>query len=193
MSKQAEVSSLLRELGLPAEEILELVEGNPSAALPYHNNKHNYSVAYHAYTIAQEMLIVSESQAIHLLVAGLFHDYGHTGEGTPDLVNVEQALQAITNNQVFFRKAGLSPWLLRKLIHSTLNPAVGNYDVLERIIRDADLLGWTEPDISSQLAGLSAELGTPVTEESTKVFLQQATIYTFPARRKLVNAGWLTR
>jgi hypothetical protein len=187
---KAAVSSCLEEQHLPVKEILELSDGNPAAFFPYHNNEHCLLFAVNAYSIGKNLKLNSY-ELKHLLVAGIFHDFDHTGGSTPDVNNILRALKFIHAKHDFFVNAGLTPFYLRQLIQATQNPPRDMYTVSEHIMRDADLLGWCEPETSHMRHGLSTELGIPVTIRSTKSFLNNAFIHTKQARNKLFVAGWI--
>jgi hypothetical protein len=184
----------LLEVGLPVEELLTLSDGNPSAGLPYHNNDHCYNVAVDAYDLGKEFPEISESTLKHLLVAGLFHDYAHTGYSHPDVLNIAAALQFIDEISLKLVSMGLSSTRIAHLIYSTMNPAPpgGIHRLDEMIMRDADLLGWCQEENQEKfLEGLTIEFEEPVTRESTKKFLSSTKFYTEQAVEKFKDAGWI--
>jgi len=188
---EAAVRSRLQEAELPVTGILKLASRNPAASLPYHNNEHNYVFAVNAYDIGVQ-LGYNSYDLRHLLVAGIFHDYDHTGTAGPDSDNIRKALKFIDFYEVFFSvECKLTPAYLKQLIQATENPGRQMYRPVEQIMRDADMMGWCEQDTSSMMSGLSKELGIPVTAHSTKQFLSNLRIYTTPAKKKLIVAGWL--
>ena len=190
MSLEAVVRSLLQHHDIPEQVIMKLTAGNPAASLPYHNNEHNFMLAVNAHSIG-EQLGMEDDLLKHLLVAGMFHDYNHTGTTLPDSVNIQKALHFLHQNSQVFIEAGLSVPLLQVLIQATENPPAENYTLPEQVMRDADLLGWCDQDTEELMQGLAEEFGSPVTEQSTRDFLQNAHIYTEPARKKMRLAGWL--
>jgi hypothetical protein len=191
MINEAAVRSCLTEAGFTPDVFLNLVNMNPAASLPYHDNTHNYVVAVNAYQMGKE-LQMSTYQVNHMLVAGLFHDFDHTGGTLFDVTNIIRALKAVEDNREIFIRAGLQPWYVKQLIQATQNPPRTHYTIPEQVMRDADLMGWAEPGTRKLMTGLTAELGTPVTKETTKAFLREESRYmTEPARRKLVLAKWL--
>lgn len=186
---KAAVCSRLEEQHLPVKEIIGLSDGNPAASLPYHNNEHCLLFAVNAYDVGKS-LGLNSYELKHLLVAGIFHDYDHTGGTTPDVNNILRALKFVSSYGSFFIEAGLTPFYLRQLIQATQNPARNLYTLSEQVMRDADLLGWCEPQTRHMLQGLSQELGAPVTNSSTKKFLNDTVIHTVQARNKFSAAGW---
>lgn len=177
-------TTLVEEAGL-STDIVSFVDSNPSADLPYHNNTHNFIVGINAYMFGKQ-LGFSERDLQHVLVAGLFHDYAHTGGTEPDWVNVEKAAAYVISLRGELESHGLSIRHLSDLIWGTCNPDEGIYTIQQQVLRDADLMGWVDQNPDVLMEGLSAEIGVPVTEESTKAFLKARKIYTEPAKEKLL-------
>jgi 5'-deoxynucleotidase YfbR-like HD superfamily hydrolase len=165
-----------------------VVENNPSANAPYHNNHHMLHMAWLA-----DLLYQSETQQhgevcpIHLLVAALFHDYDHTAGVSPDSVNIEQAIDGWAAAYQKFQPANINPELVSELIRSTEYPYPTPALTLEaKCLRDADLLYTTvmgNPYIV--LRDLKAEmevlLGRTITEvemsEGYKEFIRKAELH----------------
>lgn len=188
------VGSRLLEVGLPVKALLTLSDGNPSLSLPYHNNDHCYNVAVDAYELGKEFLEISDNALRHLLVAGLFHDYAHTGYSHPDNLNIAAALQFIREISSELEKMSLDVRTIIRLIKATENPAPLNteYALDEMIMRDADLMGWCQEENHEKfLKGLSIEFEEPVTIESTKRFLSSTKFYTEQAEQKFKKSGWI--
>lgn len=191
------VGSRLEEAGLPSQVLLALSDGNPSSRLPYHNNDHCYNVAVDAFDLGKEYIgsgKVSLRMLQHILVAGLFHDYDHTGYSHPDKLNIDNAVMFIRSQTAIFSSLKLNTDRLIRLVKSTQNPARlhPEYNFEEQIMRDADLLGWChEQNHEKFLHGLSIEFEAPVTVESTKQFFRNTYFYTEAAKRKMTDAGWL--
>lgn len=175
--------ALLSEVGL-SETIVDFVDSNPSRNLPYHNNTHNFMVGANAYQFGEKLkFTVRDLQ--HVLVAGLFHDYAHTGGTDPDWVNVEKAVSYVESISTELKSYGLSSSYLISLIWGTCNPDEGEYTVQQQVLRDADLMGWIDQTPQELMEGLSKEIGVPVTAESTTQFLKTRKFYTQPARNKI--------
>ena len=189
-----EVGSRLVEAGLPATALLSYLDGNPSFNLPYHNNDHCYNVAADAYDLGKEYRELTLDDLRHLLVAGLFHDYAHTGYSHPDSMNITAAVHFIQTVERGLTGMGLEPEEVIRLIRATENPAppgVG-YRLDEKVMRDADLLGWCrESNREKFLHGLSIELEEPVTQDSTRKFLSSTKFHTRKAYEKFREAGWV--
>lgn len=193
---RASVDSRLLEVGLPSKVLLTFSDGNPSLNLPYHNNDHCYNVAVDAYDLGKMFPEISEETLKHILVAGLFHDYAHTGYSHPDNLNIAAALYFVRSISVPLLAMGLNVGTLIRLIKATENPSPPNveYSLDEMIMRDADLLGWCQEENHEKfLHGLTVEFEEPVTRESTKKFLSSTKFYTVHAVEKFKEAGWLDK
>lgn len=129
-------------------KLLAVQKTNPSANLPYHNNAHMQGV----WGICKELLEeeVGDDKPFTgdrdwdmaaLMVASLFHDWGHTGGKEPDIMNVLYARQFVAD---LLEKNGYSiPDHVKKIIDDLI--AVTEYpfiraprNILEAILRDAD-------------------------------------------------------
>jgi hypothetical protein len=188
------VDSRLTEVGLPSEALLTFSDGNPSLNLPYHNNDHCYNVAVDAFDLGKMFPEMDERSLRHLLVAGLFHDYAHTGYSHPDNLNIAAAEQYVFSIAPHLKAMGLNVGRIIRLIRATENPSPPNrkYSLDEKIIRDADLMGWCQEENHEKfLLGLSIEFEAPVTRESTKQFLSSTKFYTSHAVEKFKEAGWI--
>lgn len=90
VAKQLELSNFL----------MWVKEHNPSKDLPYHSNMHQILVAVMAhrlYTMSPHILTDDdESETLPaLFLAGLFHDYNHSGGTEPDSSNIQRALEGL--------------------------------------------------------------------------------------------------
>lgn len=188
------VGSRLLEVGLPSEVLLTFSDGNPSANLPYHNNDHCYNVAVDAYDLGKMFPEMNERSLRHLLVAGLFHDYAHTGYSHPDNLNIAAAEKYIKDIAPHLKSMEISVGRIIRLIRATENPSppTREYSTDEKIMRDADLMGWCQEENHEKfLLGLSIEFEEPVTKESTRKFLSSTKFYTVQAEKKFKEAGWI--
>jgi len=72
-----------------------ILENNPSQALPYHNLQHSLYVMFYAEKCWDSWRWGFEKECpVHVLLAALFHDFGHSGGLFPDGKNVEIAADA---------------------------------------------------------------------------------------------------
>jgi hypothetical protein len=190
------VGSRLVEVGLPSEALLTFSDGNPSLNLPYHNNDHCYNVAVDAYELGKMFPQINVRSLRHLLVAGLFHDYAHTGYSHPDNLNIAAAVQFVKQIGSDLKSMDINVGRIIRLIRATENPSppTREYSLDEKIMRDADLMGWCQEENHEKfLLGLSIEFEEPVTRESTKRFLSSTKFYTNHAVEKFKEAGWLEK
>lgn len=116
-------------------------DNNPSNDLPYHNWTHIQHMVESVYEGALYHQLGPQCQ-IDLVVAALFHDYGHTGGKESDASNIriaKMALDSYTATQV--GKIEYIPDVVRLLISVTQYPfVITPIFTQERIIRDADLM-----------------------------------------------------
>jgi len=147
------------------------LERNVSSELSYHGQQHLAVVAIHAHRLAEEYL-ESSDEALYLFLAGLYHDYNHTGDASAhDSKNILKALEAWRAvAHEFSLLEMLKP--VAKLIMATEHDSTPA-TVAETIIREADYAYVLEPDKELWYDRLTIELGVPVTEESTNSYLSK--------------------
>lgn len=177
---------------------LEYLKTNPSANAPYHNNAHMQKVASIAGALWQHEQVEFEFDSIWaetvLMLAALFHDYGHSQGKESDSVNVSRA-RGCAKIFVSEHVPTMSVSALKVLdaaIECTEYPfIIAPRNKLEEVLRDADLLYATvSGDPSIIMEGLRKEievsLDRPVSyEEMAKgqvEFLGQQTMFTATAR-----------
>jgi hypothetical protein len=139
---------------------------SPNASNPYHNFRHMIHVACITYEGAKEMEypdLTNGNRFRALLIAALFHDYGHSGKMGNDAQEIEHALDGI-RNCILEEDKELLPEI-EHLIKATEFPHE-NYDLSEaaKIIRDADLSQTLSDTWMQQtIFGLAEEKGiTPL-------------------------------
>jgi len=155
-----------------------VTRNNPSKNLPYHNNQHSYTVALQAVNGGLQHKLDDDQLRI-LFIAGLYHDWNHTGTGNEN----ENIARAVAGCLAGMRAAGDSDkdmWTVMFLIYATASNFVvpSKLPLLKAIIRDADLMQNFEFDYPVFFEGLSEELGFPVTVETTKTFLETHLFHT---------------
>lgn len=116
-------------------------ETNPSNDLPYHNWIHTQHMVESVYEGALYHDLPLQSQ-IDLVVAALFHDYGHSGGKTDDVTNIKVAKQALDlYTAMRYHMVEYIPDVVRLLISVTQYPfTTAPIFAQEKIIRDADLM-----------------------------------------------------
>lgn len=151
---------------------------------PYHNGAHCLNVAKRCFEAAT-FYDLGYSSIRALLLAALFHDFGHTGGRLDDSENIKNALFGLS---VHAPSSGIDKQFVTQLIRITEFPF--KYEPLlieEKILRDADLLTIAQPDWYSVLIhGLRHEIsvakGIQVTElemmEGQIKFMDSAKFYT---------------
>lgn len=90
---------IAKQLGL-SPFLTWMQENNPAADLPYHNSMHQILVAVMAhrlYTMSQQHYLapLDDSTLPALFLAGLFHDFNHSGGVETDDINIRRALDGL--------------------------------------------------------------------------------------------------
>lgn len=136
---------------------------NPSNMLPYHNFNHIIVMCYHLLKCI-ELYGVPYNDARLLLIAGLFHDWAHSGGKFDDKENVQIAISGAICAFVFNEDEGNSGDIetIVHIIEATEYPYTIPYDELNQlqaIIRDCDLLMYFEDNWLHQVVlGLKEEM-----------------------------------
>ncbi len=128
---------------------LEVFDKNPSATAPYHNNLHQATVALTAQFIVEtkgeKHLSLAAVENLGwpifvdapLFIAGLFHDYGHSGGALEDHINIARATAIVQNFNI------QSGWMneILSLIAVTEYPFIREPKTgARKALRDADLV-----------------------------------------------------
>lgn len=131
--------------------------------LGYHNFRHMMHVTYQVYDAIKYMKI-NPVAARYLLIAAMFHDYGHSGDGKrSDSWNIEKAIRAIKKHIHEDDKKYLKEII--RLIRSTEWFGEAGHNILEQdmfidILRDADTSQTFDTSWMQQIIfGLGTELG----------------------------------
>lgn len=163
----------------------------PNGGVVYHTTLHCKIVAVTAIHLAVEMGVGANNADLDLLCfAALLHDASHTfgvfysGGKVPDSVNIDRAVDVA---QDFCEKYGMSneqTFRVLQLIRVTEWPS-SRRSVTSHlsVLQDADLLSMLWPNRQDQLAGLAAEVGTPLTWPENLQFLQGISFNTSAGRR----------
>lgn len=128
-----------------------------SAVNPYHNNLHALCVFYNAMKIIDDInekqTVISWEQARVLGIACLFHDCGHDG-GKFNLCDEDNVKTAIKKAQEYLNEYDDSKSFdaVKILIEATeFHYKLEPFNILEEIIRDADLMMIFEPNLIYQM------------------------------------------
>ena len=160
------------------EMLLNFNSGNSN---PYHNFSHSLSVMKNIYALG--VLVGLEDDKLRLmLIAGLYHDFNHSGGKFSDIENIKRALKAVDKLSTETKENKL---FIKSLIRCTEYPfKEQELNKYQKIMRDADLMQWLEPNfIQHVLFGLNSELNGSYclkkeTIENMIKFMTDATIFT---------------
>lgn len=173
-SRQEKVRDALSILHLNPEHF-DMIENNPAGNNPYHNNEHLYTVALHCHDAAFYHDLGKDDHRV-LFLAALYHDYAHTAGSNSDTVNICKSVAwAIHHIESLEDFTAEQMNTVADIIHATIQPSNlhnGSLSVSQKIIRDADMMQWLEPDAEKFLSGLSKEMNQEISWASTKEFLE---------------------
>ena len=146
----------------------------------YHGLRHMLHVLWSAHEAVRwyhDRAMLSRRRARNLLIAALFHDYGHTGAVVEDYKNIARAIRGLHAYIQPEDRAHLKEIsdIIRasEFPHRDLGP---NETLEQRILRDADVSqAFGKVWMGDILAGLGSELGkTPIEMlEGQLVFLEK--------------------
>lgn len=164
---------------------------------PYHNFRHMLHVTMLC-TSALEFYKgtryeLSGREARELLIAGLFHDFDHTGRTGNDDLNIEYALRGLEKHLLLHDQPSIDR--IRGMIKGTQFPYVIDASALSlggKILRDADAsqafsVAW----IQQVIFGLAEEMGTTPLQvlQSQKKFLGKIEFHTDWAKFMFKESG----
>ncbi len=137
----------------------QLILNNSGNNNPYHNFHHSLTIIKNIYFICKDLKI-DEYHTRLMIIAGLFHDFNHSGgKEKDDSKNIEEAIKA-------FRKYSSEESIpdekfVESIIEVTRYPYIKTegLTIYEKIIRDDDLLQGCETNFIQQiLFGLGKEM-----------------------------------
>ena len=158
-----------------------LLENNPSQALPYHNFNHSLYVAYYTYTAYHYERNARPPK--ELIIAALFHDFGHSGGLCTDDKNIEIAVEGFYRYYYWQRErykliTRSASKTVEALIRATEYPHKETPDLNSYIkcLRDADMMQNCNDTLLGNFVGIKHEMfrGMPYPEytEKTLEFLR---------------------
>ncbi|SMH64614.1 protein of unknown function [Acidithiobacillus ferrivorans] len=166
------------------------------SANPYHNLQHCALVGKAAVFYGMEAGLGCKD-LVALGLAGLFHDFDHSGKPLdvlPDRENIQKALQRFQKySNTRFLKADFSRTVRRIIANTEVQKVNGQIwfqeptGELEMFIRDADVSQLLFPEGREMQAGLAREMGLPfdpVFRKKAVEFLRAVRLYTEPAQRR---------
>ena len=161
--------------------LLDALDANPSAAMPYHGTPHLLVVALAVLELAAGEHLTADTTDL-VLLAALFHDYDHAG-ATDDRVNIARAVAAVRAHCAFHDVDRIA-----ELVEATRFPHDGpSDDPLVAVVRDADI-AWSSllvPDAQRFRNGLAEERGVPAAELDAIAFVISHGLNTATAARAI--------
>ncbi len=174
------ILSLIRKFKLEYY-LKDFLENNPAIVAPYHNLFHTFCVMENCYRIGIDEKINKEELRF-LLIAGMFHDFGHSQGKKSDAINVQYAIAHFTD--ISF-ESNEDTKKINKLILATEYPyKIADKDLsqLQKIIKDADLMQVFEKNFLQQVwFGLAQQelKGTQINSLEQQIkFLNMVKFYT---------------
>ncbi len=171
--------------GLPTRVVLEFLETNPGRNNPYHGNTHSLWTLEQVYNEASRS--VSTVERVPLLVAALYHDWGHPGVKSDDRDNVRVASGRVMSVDGIFEH---DLKIAARMIQNTVWPLGKDPRTLpmpDQILRDVDI--WSMAYVSDAMfyvlqAGLAQEQRVPLVEwfKTNAEFFRQAPTLSFYGR-----------
>lgn len=191
------------------EELRKFIENNPSANVPYHNNRHMLSMTSLAFWLYQgeHQTTPCDQDATVILVAGMLHDYGHSAGHKPDSENIATASEAALRFIRFSpymqslpaQRLSLITRLVLRAIECTEFPFVKEpVSDVEKVLRDADVLYATlEGEPSLIMVDLHSEMQVAYGREISRqemidgqtAFVKSAKLYTSPGKHMFAVEG----
>ncbi|AFH14819.1 phosphohydrolase [Pseudomonas phage Lu11] len=156
---------------------------------PYHNTDHCLRVALRGYELLSATGWRLRTDYAHLLVAAMFHDFGHTGM-PPDSHNIEIAiagLRAADCVKAYFKPdaiAYIESCIRCTEFHEGRFP-VPPVDIVQMALRDADIMESLEPRGTEYVMNnLCAELGLDPRSllKSQIAFMESSELFTDAGR-----------
>lgn len=202
--QEARLKSVLNAMGfLSAYDYV--VAFNSGVNNGYHSTAHCLGVAHTALEIFPSEFLSNEEQT-GILLAAVFHDFGHTAANVPDLQNIELAVAGLKAYRASLTEPTGIAWANFDLVFQIAEDCIRitEYPFVkeprgqcEQIIRDADMLyACTNIDTVSVIEGLREELEDKLDKtisldemvESQSRFLEGAKFYT-PTGQALFKAA----
>lgn len=161
----------LNTFNLPKEfnEYVTNPQNNPSQH-SYHNSQHCYTVAINT-ILAADYYHLQDKDRLELIIASIFHDWGHSGGQLSDAENINIAVLAYTSSSSAY-KAYLDHQSIIRIIRATQYPHIPVSELKEQIIQDADLLQYLHEDALEWIESFNHETGGHHTPKDVAVFLQ---------------------
>lgn len=161
----------LKTFNVPEEFIKYVTDpnNNPSQHA-YHNSQHCFTVAINC-VIASQYYRLQDKDQLELIIASIFHDWGHSGGELTDAENIDIAILAYTSTSATF-KPFLDHQNIIRLIRSTQYPHMPVSELTQQIIQDADLLQYMHNDALDWIDSFNLETGGHNSPEDVAEFLK---------------------
>lgn len=158
------MNNIIKNYGLDADWEW-FVKFNPSNNLPYHNKYHAECMVKNCYEGAQYYNLPWDTTR-NLLLAAIYHDFGHTGGEEPDSENIRRAL----HHGLFSIRKEVPKILIDCILCTEYPFTVEPYTIEQRIIRDADLMqfrfgDWQEMLFTSLRKEIEVQYGRSISDE----------------------------
>ncbi|MDR0860690.1 MAG: hypothetical protein LBO09_07100 [Candidatus Peribacteria bacterium] len=154
-----------------ADTFVYLVVHNEGNCNPYHNLNHHFSVFEACYQISEKCRkngkTISKQEQIILLEASLFHDFFHSAGKLSDDINVSNSCSEYQSFRENRSKRPYSEEEVAKvcsLIKTTEFPFIKQdceLSLVEKILRDADVVQSVRGDFLAHSIGLGKEWNKP--------------------------------
>lgn len=160
----------------------------PNTGHPYHNFRHMMHMMCQTYLGAKYMGYpsVGKDRFRALLIAAMFHDYGHSGKMGNDSEEIKRA-QSAAEQFILKEDKILLPEIVGLIGATEFPHADCDPTTAAKILRDADMSqGLSDVWQQQILFGLSLEKGTSPIEclKEQKTFLSSLSFYTHWGKRK---------
>lgn len=164
-----------------------VVRDSKSNSAPYHNLYHVLCMIKNSYYISKDEGL-EDKEIRKILIACLFHDFNHSMGEKTDKENVLEAINSFKKYSIETEEVNNE---IINMIKATEYPYVideKDLSIKDKIIRDADLLQWSEDNHLQQIVFglLSKELKGDLKKniENQIKFIKMAKIYTNYAKLK---------
>ena len=177
----------LSTFNLPKDFITYITQpnNNPSQH-DYHNSRHCYTVSINC-ILASQYYRLTDNDIIELVIASIFHDWGHSGGELSDSENIDMAVIAYSSSVATY-KLYLDHQSIIRLIRATQYPHMPVFELKEQIIQDADLLQYLHEDALLWMESFNNETGWHNSPKDVAEFLQSQRFNTEWAQKQSQKA-----
>lgn len=145
-----------------------VITNNKGNVNPYHNTGHNYNVYDHSMFLFQtlrEEYKLKSTDRLELGLACLFHDFNHSGGKLNDSENINIAIKGLNQFLDDNPDIQVNRVNVENIIKATQFPHLDiELNVLQRIIRDADMMCTTSNNWLDAIISFASELNISLKE-----------------------------